>query len=100
MLKLLPILLPKTYKGKLHIESLSFAPYFNLIPNLSIVSIWSLTFQYHINLVPIIISWMKIDDMANGQNKILVYYHINESWFFIFAIRRIINLHPKNNNRD
>ena len=52
---------------KLHIWSLFFTPYFNLVPNLSIVSIWSLTFQCHFNLV---LAWMKIANMANGKNKI------------------------------
>ena len=33
-----------------------FTPYFNLIPNISIVSIWSLIFQHRINLVCVIIS--------------------------------------------
>ena len=68
----------KKKEGKLHIWSLSYTPYFNLAFNLSIVSIWSLTFQYYVNLVHIVISWMKIDDMSNGQNKILVYCHINK----------------------
>ena len=43
------------------------------------MSIWSLTYQYHVNLVYVVISWMKIDDISNGQNKILVNCHINES---------------------
>ena len=54
---------------KLRIWSLSYAPYFNLVFNLLIVSIWSLTFQYHVNLVIIVIFWMTIDDAFNGQNK-------------------------------
>ena len=36
------------------------------------MSIWSLTFQYHINLIHTIIFWMKIDDIFNDQNKKLV----------------------------
>lgn len=36
--------LNKSKKGKLRIWSLSYKSYFNLISNLSIVSIWSLTF--------------------------------------------------------
>ena len=55
--------------GKLRFWSLSYIPYFNLIPNLSVVSIWSLTFEYYINSVSTIIFWMKIDDVSNGQNK-------------------------------
>ena len=35
-------------------------------------------FECRVNLV-FIISWMKIVDIENGQNKILVYSHINES---------------------
>ena len=34
-----------------------------------IVLIWSLTFHYCISLVPAVISWMKIANMANDQNK-------------------------------
>ena len=37
-------------KGKLRIWFLSYTPYFNLVHNLLIVSIWSLTFQYRVNL--------------------------------------------------
>ena len=59
----------ETVNRKLRIWSLSYTLYFNLISNLSIVSIWSLTFQYCVNLVPAIIFWMKIDDMSNSQNK-------------------------------
>ena len=57
--------------SKLRVWSLSFTPYFNLIPNLSIVLIWSQTFQWHVNLVSKIIFFMEIDDMNNSQkNKI------------------------------
>ena len=63
--------------GKLCILSLSFTPYLNLVLNLSIVSIWYLNFQCHVNLVSSIISWIEIADMANSQNKKLVYCHIN-----------------------
>ena len=59
----------KILLGKLHFLSLSYIPYFNLILNISIVSIWSLTFQYHVNLIPTVIFWMKIDDVSNSQNK-------------------------------
>ena len=38
--------------------------------------------------------------MTDNQNKILVYYHINENLFFILATRRVINLHPKNNSMN
>ena len=63
--------------GKLCILSLSFTLYLNLVFNLSIVSIWSLNFQCHVNLAPSIISWTEITDMANSQNKKLVYCHID-----------------------
>ena len=55
--------------GKLCFWSLSYIPYFNLILNLSIVSIWFLAFQYCVNLVHVVIFWMKIDDVSNDQNK-------------------------------
>ena len=61
---------------KLHIWSLSFIGYFNLVPNLSIVSIWSLTFQYRVNLVLTIIFLMKIDKVSNGQNKKLAFVDV------------------------
>ena len=63
--------------GKLCILFLSFTPYLNLVLNLSIVLIWSLNFQCHFNLVLSIISWTEIADMANSQNKKLVYCHID-----------------------
>ena len=47
------------YKVKLHI----------CLYSLHHISIWSLTFQFRVNLVPAIISWMEITDVANGQNK-------------------------------
>ena len=61
------------FLDKLRIWSLSYTPYFNLVSNFSIVSIWSLIFQYSVNLVPTIIFWMKIDDVSNGQNKKLAF---------------------------
>ena len=64
-------------KNKLCILSLSFISYFNLISNLSIILISSLTFQCYVNLVPTIISLIEIADVENGQNKKLVYCHIN-----------------------
>ena len=63
--------------GKLCILFLSFTPYLNLVLSLSIVLIWSLNFQCHVNLVFSIISWTEIADMANSQNKKLVYCHID-----------------------
>ena len=41
--------------------------------------------------------------MTNGQNSILVYYHVNKVnfyLFFILAIRHVINFHPKDNSKD
>ena len=58
--------------GKLSVWLLSFALYFNLIHNISIVLILSLTFHCHVNLVFAVISWIKIADIANGRNKKLV----------------------------
>ena len=63
-------------KGKLHIWSLSYTPYFNLVPNFLIVSIWSLTFQYRVNLVLTVNFWMKFDDTSNGQNKKLAFIDV------------------------
>ena len=63
--------------GKLCILFLLFTPYLNLVFNFLIVSIWSLNFQYLVNLVPFIISWTEITNMANNQNKKLVYCHID-----------------------
>ena len=62
--------------GKLCIWSLSYTPYFNFFPDLLIVSIWPLTFQYHVNLVLIVNFWMKIDDTSNGQNKKLAFIDV------------------------
>jgi len=39
---------------------------FQFDPNISIMLIWFLTFQYHVNLVHVIIFWMKIDDVCSG----------------------------------
>ena len=69
----------KKIMGKLYIWSLFYTPYFSLVSNLLIVSIWFLTFRCRVNLVSVIVFWMKIDYMANGQNKILVYFHITEN---------------------
>ena len=81
---------------KLRIWFLSFTPYFNLVSNLSIVSIWSLNFQCHVNLVSTVIFQMEIAEVINGQNKKLVYYHINiDSFFFFFAVSHVSNFHSK-----
>ena len=54
--------------------------YFNLVFNILIVSIWSLTSQRHVNLIHAVISLWKIANLINRENKKkLVYYHINES---------------------
>ena len=44
------------YMGKLRFLSLSYIPYFNSIPNISIMSIWFLAFQYRFNLVTVNLS--------------------------------------------
>lgn len=44
-----------------------FTLYFNLVANLLIILIWSLTFQYHINLVTVIIFLIEIADVTNNQ---------------------------------
>ena len=62
--------------GKIRIWSLFFIPYFNLISNLSIMSIYSVTFQYCINLVSTIISWMKITNVAKVKIKKLVSIYV------------------------
>ena len=55
-------------KVKLRFWTLSYILYFNLIPIILIVSIWSLIFQYRVNLVIVFIFWMKINDVFNDQN--------------------------------
>ena len=53
------------------------------------ISIWPLTFQCHVNLVPAVIYWMKISDVTNGQNRELFICHANKhqyhhiSFFFL-----------------
>ena len=73
-------------KGKLHIWSQFYIPYFNLVFNLSIVSIQSLIFQYHINLLLIIIFWMKIDDAFNSQSKKLAFVDVTIHYNVILAV--------------
>ena len=46
-----------------------FTPYINLVPNLLMVLIWSLTFQYRVILVLAIIPWMEKFDVSNGIIK-------------------------------
>ena len=58
------------------IWSLSFILYFNLVDIFSIVSIWFLTFQCRINLVSVVIFFMKIAYVANGQNKKLIFVDV------------------------
>ena len=64
------------FLGKLRIWFIFYTPYFNLVYNLSIVPIWSLTFQHCVNLVSTVNFWMKIDDTFNGQNKKLVFVDV------------------------
>ena len=51
------------------------------------MSIWPLTFQCRINLVFVVISWMKIVNIENKQNKKLVSIDVamNHSFFFYFG---------------
>ena len=63
-------------KGKLRIWFISCTPNFNLAFNFLIVSIWSLTFQYRVNLVLTVNFWMKIDDTSNSQNKKLAFINV------------------------
>jgi len=61
---------------KLQIWLLSFTPFFNLVSNLLIVSIWSLTFQCCVNLFLVVIFWIEIANVTNGKNKELVYVDV------------------------
>ena len=56
------------------------------------MSIWPLTFQCRINLVFVVISWMKIVNIENRQNKKLVSIDVamNHS-FFILAVCQVSN---------
>ena len=86
--------------GKLHIWSLTFTLYFNLVPNISIVSIWSLTFQYCVSLAPAVIFWMKIDDVSNGQNKKLAFVDGTINLNFILAVSHVSNFDLRYNSID
>jgi len=54
--------------GKLQSWSIFFTPYFNLVPNISIVSIWSLTFSMLCQF-SLPIPWMKKADVLNKTIK-------------------------------
>ena len=83
--------------GKICIWFLSFKPYFNLVHNISILSI---IFQCHVNLVSTAISWMEIANMANRQNKKFVYCHINGNIFFILAVNHISNFYTRDSDKN
>ena len=70
--------------GKLSVWLLSFALYFNLIHILSIVLILSLTFQCYVNLVFVVIFWIKITDIPNSRNKKLVFGTKKKKTNFLF----------------
>ena len=70
--------------GKLCVWSLFFTSYFNLIPNLLIVSIWFLTFPCCVNLFLVIIFWMEIVNVASSQNKKLVSVDVAINYFFFW----------------
>ena len=90
----------KYFKYKLRIWFLFYILYFNLIHNISIVSIWSLTFQYCVNLTPAIIFWMKIDDVSNGQNKKLAFVDVTINLNFILTICHVNNFYLRYNDID
>ena len=90
----------KYFKYKLCIWSLFYTLYFNLIPNISIVSIWPLTFQYHVNLALAFILWMKIDNVSNGQNKKLAFVDVTINLNFILAVCHVNNFHLRYNSID
>ena len=71
-----------------------------MIPNISIMSIGSLTFQYCINLVLSIIFWMKIDDMSNGQNKKLAFVDVTINMKFILAVCHVSNFYLSYNGNN
>ena len=83
-------------KGKLCVLSLSFISYFNLISNLSIILISSLTFQCYVNLVFAVISWMEITNVVNSQNKKLVFVNL----IFILTVCHINNFHLRDYGTD
>ena len=86
-------------KMKITFLSLSYILYFNLIPNISILSIWSLIFQYHVNIVIAIIFWMKINNMFNGQNNKLAFIDVRINKNFILTICQVSNFYPVYNSR-
>ena len=88
------------FLGKLHIWFLSYTLYFNMIPNLLIVSIWSITFQYCDNLVHVIVFWKKIDGMSNGQNKKLASIDVTINLNFILIVCHVSNFYLRYNSRD
>ena len=90
----------KYFKYKLRIWFLFYILYFNLIHNISIVSIWSLTFQYRVSLAPAIIFWMKIDDVSNGQNKKLAFVDVTINLNFILTICHVNNFYLRYNDID
>ena len=83
----------KYFKYKLCIWFLFYTLYFNLIPNISIVSIWSITFQYRVSLALAVIFWMKIDDVSNGQNKKLAFVDVTINLNFILAVSHVSNFY-------
>ena len=88
----------KYFKYKLCIWFLFYILYFNLIHNISIVSIWLLTFQYRINLAPTFILWMKIDNVFNGQNKKLAFVDVTINLNFILVVCHVNNFHLRYNS--
>ena len=95
------LILSKKTKNKMKITflSLSYILYFNLIPNISILSIWSLIFQYHVNIVIAIIFWMRINNMFNGQNNKLAFIVVRINKNFILTICQVSNFYQVYNSR-
>ena len=89
-----------SFMGKLHIWSLSFTPYFNLVPKFSIVLIWSLTSHWRVNLVTSFISWMKIVDMTNDHNKKISFHWCGNKLNFYFSRLSCYQFSFKDNGRD
>ena len=89
------------YMDKLPIWYLSFTFYFNLIYNLSFMSIWFLIFSCHVNLVLVIISWIEKSDVSNDLNK-KIYLLLHQLPFRLICQHnlKIFFWKKKNNNNN
>jgi len=43
---------------------------------------------------------MKIADIANNQNKKLVFINVTINWFCILVVSHVINFYPRYNSRE